>query len=65
MTQSLPTWLIVAVKTSPTVAEHPPLVIVPAAALAPEIPIAENDEVTNAKTRKDMRRRGMRCFSLA
>jgi hypothetical protein len=49
MMQSPPTWLIVAVKTSPTAAEHPPLVIVPAAALALEIPMAEDVEVSNAK----------------
>jgi hypothetical protein len=59
MTQSPPTWLIVAVKTSPTAAEHPPLVIVPAAAFALEIPIAEDVEVIKAKARKDASRRGM------
>jgi hypothetical protein len=62
MTQSLPTWLIVAVKTSPTAAEHPPLVIVPAAALALEIPIPENDEVTKASARQGEEKRRQVCL---
>jgi hypothetical protein len=61
MTQSPPTWLIVAVKTSPTAAEHPPLVIVPAAAFALEIPIAEDVEVTKTSVRKgEVKRRQVR-----
>jgi hypothetical protein len=52
MTQSLPTWLIVAVNTSPTVAEHPPLVIVPAAAFALDTPATEDAETTSASARK-------------
>jgi hypothetical protein len=43
---------MVAVETSPTVAEHPPLVIVPAAALALEIPITESEEVTKVSAIK-------------
>ena len=52
ITQSLPTWLIVAVDTSPTAAEHPPLVIVPAAAFALDTPVTEDVETTSASARK-------------
>jgi hypothetical protein len=61
MTQSPPTWLIVAVKTSPTAAEHPPLVIVPAAALALEIPMGMVVEATKTIDRNgDGKRRQVR-----
>ena len=65
MTQSLPTWLIDAVKTSPTAAEHPPLVIVPAAAFALETPMTDEAEATNTSDKMDASNRGMVGFSLA
>jgi hypothetical protein len=59
MTQSLPTWLIVAVKTSPTAEEHAPLVIVPAAALAVAGMMTGDKDATTASI---MKQEKWRCF---